>query len=295
MRLQVQQSLLQQYWPPAIRYDDDWEGSCHLSNLLTGSQSNQHKKLQQQQHQQNLQGSPSFDLDDLRGGRGSLENPRRVRGWLSDQSDRGDPGVTSDSAAASGDSPAKDRWRSFLSSRSITSFVSHTRSTSPGAVLPVTTGYTSGGSPSKARGKVPAASSGGSRRQGWFQQLLRARGNPGCLFKGLRVRMGVATGVVAKGQKVKNSQLYQRAQGEIFQGGARWGFMVWDASHIFSNLTGGFVGQVGSKHLVMLQGGTYHSLLAVFSPHSMEPWSQHQLSSIPLTPSSRFCLHVEFV
>ena len=210
--VQVQQSLLQQHWPNDIRYHDEWEGHCQLAELLTASQTQQHHKQQQQQQ---LQGTPSLDLDPFSSRRASLESPSRFQGWLSDQIDRGDAGVTSDTAAG-GDAAEKDQRRSFLSTRSITSFVSQARSGSPAGVLPVTTSYPSGGSRSKAGGRGPG--SGGSRRHGWFQQLLRAKGNPGCLFKGLRVRMGVATGVVAKGQKVKNSQVYQRAQGTAGKG-----------------------------------------------------------------------------
>jgi hypothetical protein len=39
------------------------------------------------------------------------------------------------------------------------------------------------------------------------QQQLR-------LFSGLRVRMGVASGVVRRGEQVKQSQVYRMAQGE---------------------------------------------------------------------------------
>lgn len=63
----------------------------------------------------------------------------------------------------------------------------------------------------------------------WLQQLLNPGQQPGSgsrvaaaaggglgsgLFHGLRVRMGVATGVVMRGEDVKNSSLYKRAQGE---------------------------------------------------------------------------------
>jgi hypothetical protein len=56
---------------------------------------------------------------------------------------------------------------------------------------------------------------GGSKpRNLWlFQQLLSPRQEQGKLFSGLRVRMGVVTGVVERGQELKSSALYQRVQG----------------------------------------------------------------------------------
>jgi hypothetical protein len=49
----------------------------------------------------------------------------------------------------------------------------------------------------------------------WLQQQLMVQGgSQKVLFRGLRVRMGVATGVVAKGREVKNSAVYKTAQGE---------------------------------------------------------------------------------
>jgi hypothetical protein len=54
------------------------------------------------------------------------------------------------------------------------------------------------------------------RDAGWLQQqLLLQGGEQVVLFRGLRVRMGVATGVVAKGREVKNSAVYKTAQGEV--------------------------------------------------------------------------------
>lgn len=56
----------------------------------------------------------------------------------------------------------------------------------------------------------------GSRpRNLWlFQQLLSPRQEQGKLFSGLRVRMGVVTGEVERGQELKSSALYRSAQGE---------------------------------------------------------------------------------
>jgi hypothetical protein len=47
-----------------------------------------------------------------------------------------------------------------------------------------------------------------------FQQLLSPRQEQGKLFSGLRVRMGVVTGEVERGQELKSSALYQRVQGK---------------------------------------------------------------------------------
>lgn len=83
-------------------------------------------------------------------------------------------------------------------------------------------GAGSGASPSS---NAHAARSSGSFFPGWLrqrrenswlqQQLLQQGGVHGVLFRGLRVRMGVATGVVAKGREVKNSAVYKTAQGEL--------------------------------------------------------------------------------
>lgn len=56
----------------------------------------------------------------------------------------------------------------------------------------------------------------GSRpRNLWlFQQLLGPRQEQQKLFSGLRVRMGVVTGTVERGQELKSSALYRSAQGE---------------------------------------------------------------------------------
>lgn len=57
----------------------------------------------------------------------------------------------------------------------------------------------------------------GSRpRNLWLlQQLLSPRQEQQKLFSGLRVRMGVVTGEVERGQELKSSELYRNAQGEI--------------------------------------------------------------------------------
>lgn len=59
----------------------------------------------------------------------------------------------------------------------------------------------------------------GSRpRNLWlFQQLLSPRQEQQKLFSGLRVRMGVVTGEVERGQELKSSALYRNAQGEAVQ------------------------------------------------------------------------------
>jgi hypothetical protein len=85
--------------------------------------------------------------------------------------------------------------------------------------------------PSEAAGSGASPSSNAHTRSsgsffpGWLrqrrdagrlqQQLLLQSGEQGVLFWGLRVRMGVATGVVAKGREVKNSAVYKTAQGEL--------------------------------------------------------------------------------
>jgi hypothetical protein len=52
-------------------------------------------------------------------------------------------------------------------------------------------------------------------RNMWLlQQLLGPRQEQQRLFRGLRVRMGVATGEVARGSDLKGSSMYRRAQGE---------------------------------------------------------------------------------
>jgi hypothetical protein len=48
-----------------------------------------------------------------------------------------------------------------------------------------------------------------------LQQLLSPRQEQQKLFSGLRVRMGVVTGEVERGQELKSSELYRNAQGEI--------------------------------------------------------------------------------
>jgi hypothetical protein len=87
------------------------------------------------------------------------------------------------------------------------------------------------GNPSEGAGSgaSPSSNAHGTRSSGSFfpgwlrqrqdgcwlqQQLLMQGGGQGVLFRGLRVRMGVATGVVAKGREVKNSAVYKTAQGE---------------------------------------------------------------------------------
>lgn len=53
----------------------------------------------------------------------------------------------------------------------------------------------------------------GSKPRNLLQQLLGPKQDQQVLFSGLRVRMGVVTGEVMRGQEVKSSDLYRRAQG----------------------------------------------------------------------------------
>lgn len=78
-----------------------------------------------------------------------------------------------------------------------------------------------GSAPPTAGGPSPHSkkSGMGSRpRNLWlFQQLLSPRQEQQKLFSGLRVRMGVVTGEVERGQDLKSSNLYRNAQGEKAQ------------------------------------------------------------------------------
>ena len=89
---------------------------------------------------------------------------------------------------------------------------------------------------SNARGIGGGDGAGGSGRISKRQQLapVRLSGDKGqqqeeVMFKGLRVRMGVATGYVAKGLKIKNSEVYQRAQSECLGEGEQGRVLWWMA------------------------------------------------------------------
>jgi hypothetical protein len=60
----------------------------------------------------------------------------------------------------------------------------------------------------------------GSKPRNLLQQLLGPKQDQQALFSGLRVRMGVVTGEVMRGQEVKSSDLYRRAQGMSARHGA---------------------------------------------------------------------------
>lgn len=65
---------------------------------------------------------------------------------------------------------------------------------------------------------------GGRPRNLWlFNQLLGSRPEQQKLFSGLRVRMGIVTGEVERGQELKSSDLYRAAQGARCCGGPQSG------------------------------------------------------------------------
>jgi hypothetical protein len=70
-------------------------------------------------------------------------------------------------------------------------------------------------SSSSSSSRLSLTADGGAGRQNAFwQQHVTANGQQQqLLFRGLRVRMGIATGLVAKGNSIKNSAVYKVAQG----------------------------------------------------------------------------------
>lgn len=76
----------------------------------------------------------------------------------------------------------------------------------------------------------------GSKPRNLLQQLLGPKQDQQVLFSGLRVRMGVVTGEVMRGQEVKSSDLYRRAQGTCEFGGPPW---PWPMGHRHADLVEG--------------------------------------------------------
>jgi hypothetical protein len=85
-------------------------------------------------------------------------------------------------------------------------------STSP-TLLPTASSSSNTGSSSSSGSLGSTADGGAGRQHVIWQQHVTANSERQLLFRGLRVRMGVATGLVAKGNSIKNSTVYKAAQG----------------------------------------------------------------------------------
>jgi len=96
------------------------------------------------------------------------------------------------------------------------------RSSSPSMLAPAAS-CVSAGPQCSSSGSRKNVLSGRPRNLWLFNQLLGSRPEQQKLFSGLRVRMGVVTGEVERGQELKSSNLYRAAQGARCWGGPQSG------------------------------------------------------------------------
>eukprot|EP00775_Hariotina_reticulata_P004239 gene4239-4489_t len=242
--LQVQQALLEQPWPPAVCYHDSWESGTaeadlqaalspagDMGDLQTGASSSpvlsngnvqsdgcEIASSRPTSKSSNVWGHRSPAAWDVSGEElgqvagGDLElNVGGFNDWRSTVNCRGSLVPSFGLHEAPSMSPAGSQLSGWHKS---------TRAAPAGSPqLSPTAGSASSSSVlrfgSALKFGAGSAASGalfGRRRNQWLQQLLTPRNQQLQLFAGARVRVGVATGYVAQGQEVKNSQLYKVAQ-----------------------------------------------------------------------------------
>lgn len=217
LRTQVQQALLEQPWSPSVSYNDTWENTASVINTQTANQA-----AQQQQQQagrisverglSTLTDSPSSRRLSQRS---SIDYASPFFGWMPGLGVSG-PSVIGQNGRGDATNTSEFPW-------------SH----DPAPITALSMAETDYG--------LPPRSAFSRRKATWLQQVLspgQQRSNQAALFRGLRVRMGVSTGVVRKGEEVKSSALYKTAQGKI----SCW---AWGQSCLCQ-----------SRHLVLYTGAT---------------------------------------
>jgi class 3 adenylate cyclase len=240
--LQVQQALLEADTPASISYNDGWE--CWHSGGDADTLPQPKQQQQQQQQQQSPPTSmvlpaaadtscsipaaaaaagtwldPTVAISGSKCGIGSIseEQPHACNGLQCDchpnappqsdalntrdarinisQQQQQQPGASTPRAASS-------LWGSSLLQRA------GSPAAAPGPPIKA-----AGGSAVSAGSAAAAAAGSAAGKKQWWRQLLRQGGSGQRLFRGLRIRMGIATGQVLRGQGIQGTTAYTCARG----------------------------------------------------------------------------------
>lgn len=238
--LQVQQALLQQNWPSAVTYNDDWEGAASILDCRSASsqQAAGPEAVEADEPSHHSRGSLTWQGEEAEAaaapraphGKGSPQPARSSNSFtqaqqqqVSQRTDSTLSGATNSSStgfvvhAAGGSGAGNARQLSGTSADSRSPWF-WGRASSPSMLAPAAAlqhSYVSSvaGAPMGGSGSSKKHAAPRPRNMWLFQQLLAPRAVQQKLFCGLRVRMGVVTGIVERGQDLKSSDLYRHAQG----------------------------------------------------------------------------------